>query len=198
MRRYEIRFGSFLANVTSTIQCACDFEITPAIPSGQEFYFKICLGRRYFEAFVSTLELGLKEEDAKWILLKYGLEETERDLRDGNEKDGNEIKLCQEERRLSSCPEITEAYKNELLQEFISSETSEKLPKLPRGVVFPVHLQDKIRYDTAKQLLIFTRDMSEKEKDELLSLSQDELYRKAIAALFQKSQHKVIVVTFEV
>lgn len=73
------------------------------------------------------------------------------------------------------------------------TETSEKLEKLPEEIrssdVFKV-FKDRLRYDEAKQLLIFKGVMSEEEKNTLLKLTQDDCYKKAVEALFKRSQEK--------
>ncbi|MGR3309665.1 MAG: hypothetical protein ACUZ77_02720 [Candidatus Brocadiales bacterium] len=70
-------------------------------------------------------------------------------------------------------------------------ETSEKLVRLPDEVKFPEDLRNKIRYDdpndNPKQRLIFKGIMSEEGKNKLLSLSEDDPYKKAIEALFQRT-----------
>lgn len=121
MKEYSIKFGEFLPGKKGNeiqgneIQCACYFEITPKNPPGSEFCFDVSLSRLYFRALVTRPELGLKEEDAEWLLLKYGLEETKRELNKGNETDGYGIELIQGV--LPSCPEVSESDKQEL-QEF--------------------------------------------------------------------------------
>ncbi|HHT9140609.1 MAG TPA: hypothetical protein ACFYEA_08295, partial [Candidatus Tripitaka californicus] len=68
---------------------------------------------------------------------------------------------------------------------------SEKLEDLPVGLEFPNHLESKIRYDNEKKLLIWEGLMMEEEKDELLGLSEDEQYKKAIETFFQRCEPKV-------
>lgn len=70
-------------------------------------------------------------------------------------------------------------------------ESSQSLYPLPKEVKFPDSLKDKIRYDAYRRLLIFKGKMSEKENDELRSLSSDEDYKKAISLLCLKSQIEV-------
>ena len=67
-------------------------------------------------------------------------------------------------------------------------ETSEELLKRPGEVKFPEDFKDKIRYDESRQRLIFKGIMSINEKKKLLNLYQDELYKKAIVGLYQRSQ----------
>ncbi|MBE9570247.1 MAG: S8 family peptidase [Proteobacteria bacterium] len=67
-------------------------------------------------------------------------------------------------------------------------KTSAKLEILPEGMKFPNLLKDKIQYDADKKRLIFEGVMSQEEKDELLKLSPDYQYQKAVEALFQNSQ----------
>lgn len=75
-----------------------------------------------------------------------------------------------------------------------SRETSVKLEKLPQGLEFPDPIKDKktwykkFSYDDSAKRLIFRGIISEKEKEELLSLSPDDLYQKAIGTLFQRSR----------
>ncbi|NVL89523.1 MAG: S8 family peptidase [Desulfobacterales bacterium] len=67
-------------------------------------------------------------------------------------------------------------------------KTSAKQEILPEGMKFPDLLKDKIQYDADKKQLIFEGVMSQEEKDELLKLSPDDRYQKAVEALFQNSQ----------
>ena len=67
-----------------------------------------------------------------------------------------------------------------------NNETDEKLEILPEEIQFPESI-NKIRYDSASKLLIFTGAMSQAERTSLLALSDDGLYRKAIEAIFQRS-----------
>lgn len=78
----------------------------------------------------------------------------------------------------------------ETTQEGLSAQftTSKNLSELLTEVKFPEKLNDKIRYDNSKQLLIFRGVMSQKEKEALLNLLTDDSYKKAIESLFQKSQ----------
>ncbi|RLF32343.1 MAG: hypothetical protein DRN07_05220, partial [Thermoplasmata archaeon] len=71
-------------------------------------------------------------------------------------------------------------------------ENSEKLDKLPSGLKFPDSLKDKISYDAQRKLLIFRGVMSKEEKKNLLGLSEDKAYQKAIERLFQKFPIKLI------
>jgi hypothetical protein len=116
MKEYSIRFGEFLpGRKNSTIQCACYFEITPKNPPGSEFCFDVSLSRLDFCALVTRPELGLTVEDAEWVLLKYGLEKTKRELNEGIECDGHEIGLGQGD--FPSRPEVSGSDR-EGLQEF--------------------------------------------------------------------------------
>ncbi|HHT9119152.1 MAG TPA: ABC transporter substrate-binding protein [Candidatus Hypogeohydataceae bacterium YC41] len=81
------------------------------------------------------------------------------------------------------------------VQEFLKTllgtskeEVSEKLEKLPEGIQFPDSLKDKMRYDAEKKLLIFKGVMKEKERIDLLKLSQEHPYQDAVEGLFHKSQ----------
>jgi len=69
-------------------------------------------------------------------------------------------------------------------------QNREKLENLPPEVKFPVHLKDRISYNESQKILIFKGVMSEKEKKELLALSEKGQYEKAIKAIFQKSQEE--------
>lgn len=69
-------------------------------------------------------------------------------------------------------------------------QNRKKLENLPPEVTFPVHLKDRISYDGSQKLLIFKGIMSEKEKEELLALSEKGQYKKAIEAIFHKSQEE--------
>lgn len=72
---------------------------------------------------------------------------------------------------------------------FELSEVSEKLESLPPGVKSRLPtLGRKLRYDESTRRLFFTGTMTEKEKEQLLGLSEDEPYRKAIEALFLKEE----------
>ncbi|MFQ5976445.1 MAG: pentapeptide repeat-containing protein, partial [Candidatus Hydrothermarchaeales archaeon] len=68
---------------------------------------------------------------------------------------------------------------------------SVKMAILPDVVKFPKDLKKKIYYRKSRQLLIFSGIMSNKEKDKLLNLSTDELYKKAIEALFKRNQENI-------
>lgn len=77
------------------------------------------------------------------------------------------------------------------------SETKEELENLPSKVKFPKHLKNKINYDTEEGSLVFKGVMSKKERQELLKLSQDEIYKEAIKELFQESQYNHSLKTVE-
>jgi membrane protein YqaA with SNARE-associated domain len=70
-----------------------------------------------------------------------------------------------------------------------NTKAVEKLKNLPPEVVFPVQLKDKIYYDDRKKLLIFNGVMTKNEKEELLRLSGDNKYKKAIMGLFQRASY---------
>ena len=59
-----------------------------------------------------------------------------------------------------------------------------KLKNLPAEVEFPNNLKNKIRYWPMEKVLIFEGPMSKSDRDELLKLSRDINYRKAISELF--------------
>ena len=67
-------------------------------------------------------------------------------------------------------------------------ETSEKLENLPAGVRFPDYLKKKISYDADNKLLVLRGVMSKEERKRLLELSQDDLYKISIKALYKKSR----------
>lgn len=70
------------------------------------------------------------------------------------------------------------------------------LEQLPPGIEFPQFPPDrleeaKIYYDSKKKLLVFPGVMSADIKDELLKLSEDLLFKKAIQSLFENAQQVV-------
>jgi hypothetical protein len=69
------------------------------------------------------------------------------------------------------------------------------LEQLPSGIEFPKSLPDflkgKIDYDPKKKLLVFPGVMSADIRDELLKLSGDLLFKKAIQSLFENAQQVV-------
>lgn len=73
---------------------------------------------------------------------------------------------------------------------------SKRLESLPQEVEFPEGLKEKISYNPYRKLLSFKGlmaegVMSEEEKDELLRLSEDDAYKKAVEALFNYSRAAV-------
>lgn len=132
MRSYKIRYGGLLlGRVSATVQRACYFRIVPEDPPGKEFCFHILLGGLTFRVLLSLRELGLQEEDDKWVLLKYGLEETERALRDGNERDGHEILLLHANSpggNLPNFPEISNDDRTRLRMFLEGEEMSYSVP----------------------------------------------------------------------
>ncbi|MBF0518747.1 MAG: hypothetical protein HQK92_03395 [Nitrospirae bacterium] len=64
-----------------------------------------------------------------------------------------------------------------------------KLSNLPAEIKFPNSLKDRIHYDADKNFLFFKGPMTSQQKDELLHLSQDKLYRDAIDALYTGALH---------
>jgi hypothetical protein len=69
------------------------------------------------------------------------------------------------------------------------------LEQLPPGIEFPKSLPDflkgKIYYDSNKKRLVFPGVMSADIKDELLKLSEDLLFKKAIQSLFENAQQLI-------
>jgi ferric-dicitrate binding protein FerR (iron transport regulator) len=63
-------------------------------------------------------------------------------------------------------------------------EYSVQLAELPREVVFPPHLQDRVRYDPQQQRLIYRGFMTKRAFDELASLSDAVTYHRALEQLF--------------
>lgn len=63
-----------------------------------------------------------------------------------------------------------------------------KLEYLPSEVEFQQPVRDKIRYDVDRGVLAFEGPMSRGERLQLLKLSSDDLYKKAIEELFHQSQ----------
>jgi len=62
-----------------------------------------------------------------------------------------------------------------------------KLENLPEGIQFPEELKDKISYDPNEKVLIYKGTMSDQEKQQLLGLSDDPAYKKAINLLYYSS-----------
>lgn len=63
----------------------------------------------------------------------------------------------------------------------------ERLERLPEGIRFPGSLGRKICYDHQMKLLVLKGIMTRGERDELLNLSQNAPYRKAVERLFRYS-----------
>ncbi|HHT9139661.1 MAG TPA: hypothetical protein ACFYEA_04080 [Candidatus Tripitaka californicus] len=63
------------------------------------------------------------------------------------------------------------------------------LEYLPSEVEFPQPVGDKIRYDADNGTLAFKGPMSREERSQLLRLSSDDLYKKAIEEIFRQSQY---------
>ncbi|MDO8127051.1 MAG: hypothetical protein Q6359_07470 [Candidatus Brocadiales bacterium] len=63
----------------------------------------------------------------------------------------------------------------------------ERLERLPEGVKFSSSLSRKTCYDRKMKLLVLKGVMTRVERDELLNLSQDAPYRKAVEGLFRYS-----------
>ena len=67
------------------------------------------------------------------------------------------------------------------------SEAAIPLEGLPETIrVFPAHLQDKISYDEKKNLLTLRGILTVEEYNELIALSSDDDYRKALNDLYQR------------
>lgn len=62
-----------------------------------------------------------------------------------------------------------------------------KLDCLPKGVIFPKILTDRVRYDADGKRLVFQGFMSKGEFDRLYLLSDDWGYRRAVEELFRNS-----------
>ena len=69
-----------------------------------------------------------------------------------------------------------------------TKQNSVNLNNLPENLTFPDNLKEKIEYDSSRKCLIFKEVMSKKEKEELLELSEDDSYRKAVEELFGECQ----------
>lgn len=63
-------------------------------------------------------------------------------------------------------------------------EYSVPLAKLPPEVVFPAHLQDRVRYEPQSQRLVYRGFMTKRAFDELATLSEDVTYHRALEQLF--------------
>lgn len=70
--------------------------------------------------------------------------------------------------------------------------TYERLERLPRGIWFSGSLKRKICYDRQRKLLVLEGILTREERDELLNLSQDALYRKAVEKLFRYSLERLL------
>jgi Bacteriophage tail sheath protein len=70
--------------------------------------------------------------------------------------------------------------------------TSVPLSALPAGVVFPPALAGKVRYDDQLRLLIVSKTMSPEDDGLLRSLSLEDSFTRAVAALSSKSQEKAL------
>lgn len=63
-------------------------------------------------------------------------------------------------------------------------EYSVPLAELPREVVFPEHLRERIRYEPQQQRLVYRGFMTKRAFDELAALSEVVTYRRALEQLF--------------
>ncbi len=61
------------------------------------------------------------------------------------------------------------------------------LEKLPEGIEFPPELSDKIEYDAQAKVLRFKGTMSDAERDQLMKLSDDPAWQKAVKLLYLSS-----------
>lgn len=65
---------------------------------------------------------------------------------------------------------------------------AEPLAQLPEGVEFPPELRDQLQFDPERRVLIWTGDMTPEQERLLLSLSNDEAFRKAATDIVQRLQ----------
>ncbi len=61
------------------------------------------------------------------------------------------------------------------------------LEKLPEGIQFPEEISDKIEYDAQNKVLRFKGTMTDSERDQLLKLSDDPAWQKAVKLLYLSS-----------
>lgn len=73
---------------------------------------------------------------------------------------------------------------------------SERLEKLPMDWALPPELVDKLEFDDEKQLLSWTGEMTEKQEQLLLALSEEENYQATVNELIQRI--RIDVVTLDV
>ncbi len=67
-------------------------------------------------------------------------------------------------------------------------EFSESLERLPQGITsIPPALQEKLKYDPEKKILVLTGELTDADRDQLRTLSKDEEFWKVIERLYQKS-----------
>jgi hypothetical protein len=66
------------------------------------------------------------------------------------------------------------------------------LEKLPDAIQFPDSFKNKIGYQLDQKLLVFKEVMSAKNRDDLLTLSTDQAYQKAIQFLYQSAKQQVV------
>ncbi|MEE9515016.1 MAG: hypothetical protein V3V54_03205 [Candidatus Brocadiales bacterium] len=73
------------------------------------------------------------------------------------------------------------------------SETCERLEKLPKDAVeFPGSLGRRIRYDKQRKLLVLKGILKQEDRDELLSMSKDVPYQKAVGRLYTYSLERLL------
>ncbi|OHB92848.1 MAG: hypothetical protein A3E75_05145 [Planctomycetes bacterium RIFCSPHIGHO2_12_FULL_51_37] len=116
VKKYYIKYDRNLDIASSKIKCACSFVIEPIDPPGNIFSFDISLNRKDFRG-LCTQGL-LKEDDAQWVLLKYGQEATERELESGTKES---ISIHIKRGTLPSSPIVSPDDKTKL-REFMNGE----------------------------------------------------------------------------
>ena len=70
-------------------------------------------------------------------------------------------------------------------------EHSTKLDKLPDGITFPKHLHERIRHIPERRRLTFHGFMTKCSYDELIALSNDLDYRRALEQIFVLSSQEI-------
>lgn len=68
--------------------------------------------------------------------------------------------------------------------------TRTELTILPPEVEFPKRFDKKLKYDRAGKCLVLRGNLSTKEKDDLLTLSSDALYHRAVNELYSEQSHR--------
>src|SRR5262249_22137435 len=72
-------------------------------------------------------------------------------------------------------------------------EASAKLNSLPAGLVFPVPLNAKVRYEAVTKRLMFRGNLSEAERNELLKLSGNSPYKNAVTKLVEDPEYIFVI-----